>query len=577
MAVSAGAQSRQVRVAVAQFATGTDGGRNLERCLAAVAAASTGAAWLLVLPEFCNYPSWYDDADHCREVALELEGDFLSAIAEAASTHNILVVVNCTLRRKTGVTGTSLLYSPQGELLSAADKQVLIGHENDFLQPARQVAPIVNTDAGRVATYACMDGVICETPRSLALRGAQLLCNSLNSFARDEAALHVPVRAAENRVFVAAANKVGALIPEEQLEAVSQAVQIPAEYLSGAGESQVVAPDGRVLVRAPRQGEAVVWADLCLEDAADKTRPDGTDRFASRRPELYRPIAQDPAEQAPPAPAPRREMSAAVALPPMGGWEALHWAQEQLREASRLGVELVVLPELFCFDAPRMENPEVAAQRFDAVVAALAQACGAATFAVASLVRRRQQALYHEAVLVGAAGLVAAQPQLHPCRRHHWAALGEGVITAQLPFGCLGLVLGDDSIQPEVFRLLAIAGAQVVAAPMSFQEAWELEIGLVERAAENRINLVAACAPGDAGLLVSLPEDFTLMTPWRERSFDGFLSQPLVTPLRGSGLHRATLHPAAAANKLVSHRTHLLEGRPWQLCGAITRPQESAP
>ena len=41
-----------------------------------------------------------------------------------------------------------------------------------------------------------------ETPRGLAVRGAQLLINSLNSFAFDEASLHIPVRAPENKVFV---------------------------------------------------------------------------------------------------------------------------------------------------------------------------------------------------------------------------------------------------------------------------------------------------------------------------------------------------------------------------------------
>ena len=143
-----------------------------------------------------------------------------------------------------------------------------------------------------------MDGVINETPRCLALNGAQLMLNSLNSFATDEASLHIPVRAAENKVFVVAANKVGPLVPEDMLEAISAGTGIPLKFLDGAGESQIVAPDGTVLAMASRDQAEYVYADIDVSRADDKRRPDGTDIFASRRPQLYQDIASDPAGQA---------------------------------------------------------------------------------------------------------------------------------------------------------------------------------------------------------------------------------------------------------------------------------------
>src|SRR5437868_976030 len=149
-----------VRVAAAQFAVGVDVDANLAACLLALRAAGACKPDLVVLPEFANHASWYDDAAHCWRVSVDIDGDFL---------------------------------------------------------------------------------------RALALRGAQILCNSLNSFALDEGSLHIPVRAAENRVFVVAANKIGALIPEALLEPVSAQTGIPVRFLSGAGDSQIVAPDGTVL------------------------------------------------------------------------------------------------------------------------------------------------------------------------------------------------------------------------------------------------------------------------------------------------------------------------------------------
>ena len=191
--------SRVIRAAAAQFHVGNDVAQNLATCLRIIDAAKAESPDLLVLPEFSNHCSWYDSQEHCFEVSVDLDGEFLGAIGEAARSINSYVVINCTVRRDGGrVTGTSLMFDRAGKLLGTTDKQVLIGHENDFLDRATEPGPVVETELGSLAMYSCMDGVINETPRALALRGAQVLCNSLNSFAVDEGSLHIPVRAAEN-------------------------------------------------------------------------------------------------------------------------------------------------------------------------------------------------------------------------------------------------------------------------------------------------------------------------------------------------------------------------------------------
>lgn len=212
------------RVAVTQFCVGADIEANLATCLQWLDKASKCRPDVIVLPEFCNHLSWYDDKQHCFDVSVTLDGPFLRAIADRARDLGVHVVANCTVQRPDGsATGSSLLYSPQGTLLADNTKQIYIGHENAFLAKARSEGPVTETPLGRIGLYACMDGVINETPRCLALNGAQLLLNSLNSFATDEASLHIPVRAAENKVFVAAANKVGPLVPEDMMEGISAA------------------------------------------------------------------------------------------------------------------------------------------------------------------------------------------------------------------------------------------------------------------------------------------------------------------------------------------------------------------
>ena len=53
-----------------------------------------------------------------------------------------------------------------------------------------------------------------------------------------------------------------------------------------------------MVARGPLTGEAVVVADIDVSLADDKTRPDGTDVFAARRPEAYGPLLRGAARAA---------------------------------------------------------------------------------------------------------------------------------------------------------------------------------------------------------------------------------------------------------------------------------------
>lgn len=561
-------KAHAIRVAAAQFHVGADVDKNLETCLRMIKQAAQGKADLVVLPEFCNHLSWYDDKQHCFDVSVSLHGDFLKAIAAKAAELAIHVVVNCTVQRDDGsATGSSLFYSASGELLADNTKQIYIGHENDFLTVAKTPGPIVDSPLGRLGFYACMDGVINETPRCLGLRGAQILFNSLNSFATDEASLHIPVRAGENKLFVVAANKIGPLVPEAMVEAISASTGIPVKFLSGAGESQIVAPDGGVLAKASLNQEEIVFANIDPADANQKCRPDGTDIFKNRRPELYTAISENPAGQT---------------LPPMNGAETLHAALVQLTtldlqtaaaavaDAVVAGAQWVALPPFFDGSG----EPSELAQFSTKMIAALQAICGKAYVSTAAVLPCDDGYQYC-AVLISADGLSLKQPQIHRSERHQWSVLADTVQTRELPFGRVALVCSDDSFYPETFRLLAMAGVEVAAVPLAPLEAWELETGLLERSAENRVNLLVATQASALGnsFATALQTDFTVMTEWKERAFDGLLSQPI--------WHRATaqttclavtLFPANAANKVVSKNTDLLTNRPWQLSDAITAP-----
>jgi nitrilase len=558
-----------VRVAAAQFHVGADIEANLAACLHWLTEASQCDPDLVVLPEFCNHLSWYEDKQHCFDVSVQLDGPFLQAIVAKACELGVYVVVNCTVQRADGsATGSSLLYAPTGELLADNTKQIYIGHENDFLAPAVTEGPVVATPLGRLGLYACMDGVINETPRCLALNGAQIMLNSLNSFATDEASLHIPVRAAENKVFVVAANKVGPLVPEEMIEGISAATGIPLEFLCGAGESQIVAPDGSVLAKASRDRAEYVYADLEPAQAEIKTRPDGTDVFASRQPALYRAISENPEAQALPAMTGHEQVSAAVVQ--LGKSCDIDEACAGVVEACAQGAQLIALPPM----AGDPANPVLAIALGTELVSRLAACCGDAVVATTILFEDDTAAYRHSAVLIDSSGICHEQPQVHESQRFAGSALGRRFAATELSFGRVAVISSDDSIYPETFRLLALAGVEVAVVPLSPLEDWELATGLLERSAENRINLLVApdtLAHG-SGFITALQIDFTVLTEWQERPFDGLLSQPEWFVCPGQpGVFVQTIRPANAANKVVSRNTDLLADRPWQVAGAITR------
>ncbi|WP_206056589.1 nitrilase-related carbon-nitrogen hydrolase [Nocardioides sp. GY 10113] len=541
-----------------QYAVGEDVAENLATALRMVGRAVEAGAEVVVLPEFGNHVSWYADREHARRHAQRLDGEFVRSLAAAAAEHGIYLMVNCTLLREDGrVGGSNVLLGPDGSVLAVSDKQVLMGSERDHIDPAvDRIAP-VDTPVGRLGLYSCMDGVIYETPRMLAVEGAQVLLNSLNSFALDEASLHVPVRAVENKVWVVAANKVGPLVPAHSIEAVAERVGVPVDRLHGAGESQIVAPDGTVVAVAPRTGEAVVVADIDVTLADDKSRPDGTDVIASRRPDLYGPIAEAPRGRT--APAGADEIRAAVLTPSVGSGDAELPAL--LAEAVAAGADLVVLPERAGLGA----------------VDIAPLLTGTTTRVVTSVV---DDAGAHVGLVVSADGVEHVQPQLHGRGAAQAASGGEaggeaggadgiGVLTT--PWGRLAVVVGDDALYPETFRLVALADADVVAVPFSVAERHDVDLMLLERAAENRLNLAVASRPHPehgAGALIPLSADFTLWGEW-SGPFQGVISRPDPVPAR-VGVTVATLRPVCATNRFVSRGTDVVDGRPWHLASALT-------
>ena len=419
-------------MAAAQFAVGTDVGANLATCVRMLDEAAATGAELVVLPEFCNHLSVYDGPEHCRAVAVPLDGDWLGRLARRAAHHSMYAALAVTVPRVGGrVTVTSVLIGPDGRITATADKQMLMGNERAYLSAGERPAAVAGTAFGPIGLYACMDGVTFETPRALAVSGARLLCNSLNSFARDEAGLHVPVRAVENGVWVAAANKVGSLLPEGRAQEFAEALGVPAEALEGAGESQIVDPDGTVVAKAPPTGEAVVAADVDLT----RCRPQ---RLDGRRPQVYGPLAGTSTT------VPRATEVSEVKAACIPGAQADPALKTACVPGARQDPELI---------SDALQPPELIGEAFSAgalLVVLLELTPPPANIPAGVLVvttaKRDGQ---HVGQVWTAGGLVHEQPQIHHSDRYpDVTRLGEGISLYPTSFGDMAVIVGDDHRHP---------------------------------------------------------------------------------------------------------------------------------
>lgn len=606
-----------MRVAVSQFAISLSTQENLATCIRMIKEAAVCKPSLIVLPEFCNtqfchtQPSYIDHNQAWNE-ALSTNGTFLQSIAEQAKEHDCYIVINVTLRRdlsrdlsnnkqdgmiKSNISVTSCLFSPRGELIHQADKQKLVGHEKVFFSRTNKVPEVVTTSFGKIGLLTGNECLTFDASRGLALQGAQLLCNSINTFALDHSDLHGPARASENKVFLATANKIGSLLPKVQTQVVlpEQLVEslIPQEILVGAGQSQIVSPNGKVLAKIANNKEGFIFADIDLAEVGigqnNQLRPDGTDLMKQRRPELYQDLAASVNQSLPIKQVSQHE--GADILVNMQGNKvpvtanvaifATYKSNETAIEDVCFYIEnnlsdIIQLPELFFIDDKAILNnaeqmAEVAClskqliNQISAVLRPFQYVC-------TSLVIDGK----HQAVLISEQGLFAMQQQLHFCQRYQWTALGDEINIIELPLeqGNINVTIltADDANIPEIVNVAAVNDIHVLLVPFDIQEPCEVEYSLLARAVENRICLVAASREksfaidlptGNAnnntgnkkkiksqkstGLIVNLAADDTLLAQWKSGKFTGYINPPLVKQQQGK-ITKAVIHPSAACN-----------------------------
>ena len=184
----------------------------------------------------------------------------------------------------------------------------------------------------------------------------------------------------------------------------------------------------------------------------------------------------------------------------------LNTATIALRKVARQGVKLAVFPEMWSCGYDYRNLTELA-QDTPEVLQQIQSLCAELDIVtVGSLPELDGDTIYNTAYVIDKGEIVANYRKLHlfsTMREDQFLGSGEESVVVDTSAGRLGIAICYDLRFPELFRKLALAGAEIVCIPAEWpkprQEHWKTL--LRARAIENQLFIVAANCCGVQGKL----------------------------------------------------------------------------
>jgi predicted amidohydrolase len=453
---------------------------------------------IIALPEV-TYPAYFLGGGDVTTAGALSPSEATSQIASKAREHGVYIAAGMALDapdradgRGLPYTNGAVLFGRDGEIVGRYDKAFLWHFDRRWFAPG-DAYPVFETDFGRIGMLICADGRLPEIARSLALNGAQLILDltawvsggrHVEQLTTVQREYMMPVRALENGVWIACADKFG----------------VEAESLVYAGRSCVIDPRGRIVAELGTDEDAALVYDVPVADASPRLL---------RRPELYDALVQ-PTESLPvvramdePMVMPQEEHRIAVVqmTMPATGSEFVAAAR---RHAARLALhdaELVVFPA--------MPGPLRMGYAHDELLAGMSDIARDAGLMVVFTVNEGARASGPRAMyLVGPRGVIANYRQTHKPDDPRFASMPLGddpCPVINTPIGKLGLIHAAEVYVPEIVRSLMLRGAEVLI--ISAHSAMFPLRNLARcRADENRVFVACAGEPtANSGALIVEP------------------------------------------------------------------------
>jgi predicted amidohydrolase len=232
----------------------------------------TGAE-MIVLPELFNTGYLITSKEEAFDLSEPLPGgkttEALSAMAREKNAH---IVAGLIERQGENLFNSAVVIAPSG-YLGKYRKIHLFNEEKLWFQPGDLGFPVFDIGICRIGVMVCFDWFFPESMRTLALKGADVICHSANlvlPFCQDA----MITRCLENRVFAVTANRTG----KESRNGKN------CHY---TGRSQITGPNARILYRAGAETDEIGIAEIDVNLSRDKNLNRYNHVFLDRREEFY--------------------------------------------------------------------------------------------------------------------------------------------------------------------------------------------------------------------------------------------------------------------------------------------------
>jgi len=245
----------KIKIALAQISCKrADKKENLKKIENFVEKAKNQSADLVVFPELSL--TGYVVRDQIYELAETIPGpstQVIEKIAEKTQTYIVFGMPELSEKTQATIYNTAVLVGPKG-YIGKYRKMYLPTHsvfeEKRYFRPGYQAAAF-DTEIGKIGLIICYDIFFPEVSRLTRLKGAQLIvCISASPAVRKTFfEILTAARAIENTAFLAYVNLVG----------IENGLQF-------WGGSRLIAPNGKVLVKAKYDEEDLVMCDVNYSD-----------------------------------------------------------------------------------------------------------------------------------------------------------------------------------------------------------------------------------------------------------------------------------------------------------------------
>lgn len=252
-----------MKIALIQQHSTTDRNENLARGIAAFREAARQGVDLVAFAElaFLRFLPQLPASPEALEAAEPIPGPITDKFVELCRECGVVAVLNLFERCATdGKTyDASPVIDADGRLLGVTRMaHIMEGpgfHEKSYYAPSPEGPRVYKTRAGQVGVAICYDRHFPEYMRSLGLLGAEIVvvpqAGAVGEWTNGIFEAELQVAAFQSGYFAALVNRLG-----------------KEEVVHFAGESYVVAPDGRVIARAPRDRDFILYADCDLSRTA---------------------------------------------------------------------------------------------------------------------------------------------------------------------------------------------------------------------------------------------------------------------------------------------------------------------